>query len=240
VSAINTLEVKEEMDVKERLEKIKSRGYWRVNIRPIDFEERKIESLERCWKIIEDCCVRFRGWDYPVLNKEEIRYGNDWVQSGHNWSGLSELWRFYQSGQFIHYFSCIEDYREIPNYFPTLKRVDRGLSVTSTLYKVTEIYEFATRLAEKNVLQNQAKISIKLVKMKDRTLFEWDGSMIPVYKSESEEIVTDEVVSTMELLGSSRDKAIDKTRKILSEFSYEISQTVLVPTQQRLIEKRLG
>ena len=150
-----------------------------------------------------------------MLNIEERKYENDWVQSGHNWSGLSELWRFYQSGQFIHYFSCMEDYREIPNYSQI--RIDRGLSVTSTLYKVTEIYEFAARLAEKNVLQNQAKISIKLVKMKNRILFEWDGSMIPVYKSEGNEILVDDVLSTMELLASSRDKAIDKTKEILSE-----------------------
>ena len=46
MGAVNTLEVKEEMDVKERLEEIKSRGYWRVNIRPIEFDERRIESVK--------------------------------------------------------------------------------------------------------------------------------------------------------------------------------------------------
>jgi hypothetical protein len=241
MSAIETLKETGKVDVKERLEKIKSKGYWRVNIRPIKFEERGIGSLPQCWKIMEDCKVSLRGWDYPVLNKSEKIFGKDWVQSGwyDNWTEMAELWRFYQSGQFIHYFSCMEDYREIPN-FSTLE-IPRGLSVTSTLYKVTEIYELAARLAEKNVLQDQLKISIKLLGMRDRALFEWDGSMIPVYKSEGKEILVESQLSILSLLGSSHEEAINKTMDILSEFmGYRIPRTIIEAKQQRLLEKRLG
>jgi hypothetical protein len=250
MSAIGALDVTE-VDVSERLEKIKSKGYWRVNIRPLKFNENRIESLNRCWEIVEGCSVSLRGWSYPVVNEREKASNNDWVQSGIEnipW-GVLELWKFYKSGQFIHYFSCMEDWRDIPKYL-SLEKYPPVLMITPTLYRVTEIYEFAARLAEKKVFQDQVKISIELIGMKERFLYENGNEiMIPantsqncgsIYISQREEISVESNLSVLRLLASAREEAIDKTIEILSKFNYKKSKMTLASDQQRLLEKRLG
>jgi len=244
MSAIEVLKVNNEVDVKGRLEKIKSKGYWHVNIRPIEFEERRIESLDRCWDVVESCSVYLRGWPYPyyprVDEREKASRDDDWVQSSIDFNGIVELWRFYQSGQFIHYFSCLEDYRinEAGIYKPMI--ASRGLSILSTLYRITEIYEFTTRLALKNVFQDAVQISIKLVGMKDRELFEWNR-MAPLKRiSKDDEIVIESRLSVLNLIASAHDEAINKTMEVYSHFGLtDYPRMLLSSDQKRLLEKRL-
>jgi len=220
-------------DVKERLEKIKSNGYWRVNIRPIHFEEHRIESLERCWDIVDLCCVRLRGWDYPAVSEKEKIFGDDYVQSGADFRGMIELWRFYQSGQFIHYFSCLEDY-----WKENIGENSRWLGEVSTLYRVTEIYEFATRLAMKDVFKNGVIISIMLKGMKGRSLAEPDRPLVRVLNhiSRSDEIIIESKLSTLNLIASAHDEAINKTAEIYSKFGFtNPSKVILSAEQQRLL-----
>jgi hypothetical protein len=234
VSAINTLVVEETVDVKDRMEKIKSTGYWRVNIRPIQFEERRIESLERCWEIMESCSVLLRGWDYPAVSEKEKVFGDDYVQSGADFRGMVELWKFYQSGQFIHYFSCLEDYRQ--------KEVDtnsRWLGIVYTLYRITEIYEFSARLAIKEVFMDGVIISIRLKGMKDRSLSEPDRPLMSNYISKSDEIIIESKFSTLNFIASAHDEAINKTMEVYSKFGFNYSRVILLSEQERLLEKRL-
>lgn len=236
MSKVNTLDTIETLDVKERLEKIKSTGYWCVNIRPTEFEERRIESVERCWEIMESCHVLLRGWDYPAVSGKEKVFRDDYVQLGADFRG-GELWRFYQSGQFIHYFSCWEDY-----WKENVGVNSRWLGEVSTLYRVTEIYEFATRLAMKDVFKNGVIISIKLEGMKDRSLAEPDRPWVRVlnHTSRSGEIVIESKFSTLNLIASAHDEAVNKTMEIYSKFGLtNYSRIILSGEQQRLLEKRL-
>ncbi len=102
----------------ERLDKIHSTGYWRVHIRPTQFETTRVESLARCHEILGDSSVRLRGWDYPHLGHRELANGEDWVESGADFRGHVEYWRFYQSGQFVHHFAFEEDYELDPDSLP--------------------------------------------------------------------------------------------------------------------------
>ena len=234
MSAVNALSITETVYVKERLEKIKSTGYWRVNIRPVLFEERRIESLERCWEIMESCNVLLRGWDYPAVSEKEKVFGDDYVQSGADFRGMVELWKFYQSGQFIHYFSCLEDYRQ--------KEVDtnsRWLGIVSTLYRITEIYEFSARLAIKEVFKDGVIMSIRLKGMKDRSLSEPDRPLMSNYISKSDEIIIESKYSTLNFIASAHDEAIKKTMEVYSKFGFNYSRVILLAEQQRLLEKRL-
>ncbi len=229
MSAINVLNITE-VDIKERLEKIKSTGYWRVNIRPVQFEERRIESVERCWEIMESCSVRLRGWDYPAVSEKEKAFGDDYVQSGADFRGMVELWKFYQSGQFIHYFSCLEDYRR--------KEIDtnsRWLGIVSTLYRITEIYEFSARMAIKEVFRDGVIISIRLKGMKDRSLAEPDRPLMPNYISKSDDIIIESKFSTLNLIASAHDEAIKKTMEIYSKFGFNYSRVILLAEQERLL-----
>lgn len=233
--AVKSLYTTDVADVEERLDKIKSTGYWYVNIHPIQFEKQKIESPERCWEIVESCRVFLRGWDYPVINERERVLGEDWVQSGADFMGIVEIWRFYQSGQFVHYFSCLEDYRMKPDEYKSNK-FDRALSFTSTLYRITEIFEFATRLALKNVLENGVSISIKLLGMKGRGLYEPERSVVWEYISDHDEIAVESNLSTINLIASSYNEAIDKALEIYSNFGLvSYPRSLLVEEQRRFL-----
>src|SRR6266508_5775344 len=90
----------------QRLDRIHERGYWRVLIHPTVFDEHRIPSLSDCWRLIESAQVSLRGYlKYPTVDPQQRLDGKDWVQSGGEFTDGLELWRFFQSGQFVHHFS---------------------------------------------------------------------------------------------------------------------------------------
>ena len=226
------MDVVEIVDVKQRMEKIRSTGYWRVNIHPTKFERSRIDSLGRCWELVESCRVYLRGWDYPAVSEKEKAFGEDWVQSGADFRGMVEQWRFYQSGQFIHYFSCSEDYRDASD----------GLSVISTLYRVTEIFEFAARLAQTEVLEPRLQILIKLVHMKGRRLFNWDPAryLRKEFICGIDEIPIEKEFSAPEIIAAGHDEALDATLYIFERFGWlNPSRQILAEDQRKFLERRL-
>ena len=155
------------MSVEEILHEIGKRGEWRVTIRPLKFEEQRLKFKD-CKSLIEQCQVILRGWYYPHYHNPGeayggIGFGDDFVQCITDHRHFKEIWRMHQTGLFFHRFACFED------WWP--ETADRNvLEIYSTLYRVTEIFQFASTLAMKNIFDDQLKISIELVRMKNRTL----------------------------------------------------------------------
>ena len=239
MDAVSTADV---VDVEKRMEEIKSMGYWRVNIRPAKFERSRIDSLSRCWELVESCRVYLRGWDYPAVNDKERVLGGEWVQSGADFRGIIELWRFYQSGQFIHYFSCLEDRHRTEEVSTRLKNAVTGLSALSTLYRVTEIFEFAARLAQKGVLQPQLQISVKLEGMRSRQLFSWDTFpyLSGSYICEIDEILFEKQFSTAEIIAAGHEEALKTAVYIFERFGWQNPpRQILAEDQRKLLERRL-
>jgi hypothetical protein len=238
---MGTTKVAHGINVEERMEKIKSTGYWRVNIRPIKFEKSRIKSTSRCLELVESCEVHLRGWNYPAVSEKETGSREDWVQSGDNSGVIVELWRFYQSGQFIHYFSCLEDRDRTTG--EVKQNALKGLNILYMLYRVTEIFEFAVRLAQqKEVLQSGAQISIRLMGMRDRQLFFWPSynkSEIRYY-CDQDEIHIKEELSVEEIIATGRDKALDAATDILKMFHWENPpRSILAEDQRKFLERRL-
>src|SRR5216117_1721135 len=160
------------MDAKELEKKIRSRGYWRVVIRPSGFiaERARLRDLEQ---IARDSVVQLRGWDYPHFPKEGVTRGNDFIEAltDVEWLSHIELWRLYQSGQFVHLFAMREDWVEGTS-LPGLGNVKRGtlLSYESTLYTITEIFLFAGRLAQRMALGPDVVVEYGLYNLQNRRL----------------------------------------------------------------------
>jgi len=231
--------------MEERLKKIHSTGYWRVNIRPTQFDQFRIPSLRECREIVESSIVRLSGWDYPYLDPKETANGNDWIQSGRDFGRYVEYWQFYQSGQFIHHFACFEDFtnpEELLLYIERPSPSGHYLSILSTLYKVTEIYEFAARLASKDILSTEAEISIKLVGMDGRQLFFWSRSryLSMDYICRIPEITFFKTYQISDLLTSASEFALDATVYIFERFNWTfIPRSLLAEEQKKLLERRL-
>jgi len=165
--------------MEELLNKIHSTGYWRVQIRPTHFDESRIKTLKECWEAVESSSVYLRGWDYPHVDSENRENGLNYVASGVDFGSSKEYWRLYQSGMFIHHFSCMEDYEisstNVAHYsIRTPSPSGKYLGIITTLYTLTEVFLFASRLAAKQILDPACEITIHLHGMKDRQLMFFD------------------------------------------------------------------
>ena len=162
----------------ETMSDIKSRGFWRVMLRPALFQADRIPSLSDCKKLVADCKVSLRGWDYP--HYDTVISGRDYIWSDTNWGSKKEVWRFYQSGQFANYFACPEDWwKEDPITSWEAKQYvsGYGLEVLMALFRLTEIYEFAARLTQKGAFGDELTLSVRLQGMLGRRLITLHGML---------------------------------------------------------------
>ncbi len=147
-------------------------------IRPDLYRPERIKTLGECKNIIENTTVKLRGWHYPYVSPKmsERGHGVDWVASWTAESGHLEYWRFYQSGQFLHLFALRETMD--PGWQSALKarmlknaaaehrqhlETARGyISIENFIYRMTEIFEFAARLATQEIYKGSLYTEVEL------------------------------------------------------------------------------
>lgn len=162
---------------KDIISKLKSKGFWEICIRPNSHTKDKL-TLDVCKQIIEKCQVRLRGWSYPPIgNKtEQYFFGQNYVEGLINFHVYLEVWRFYQSGQFVHYQNFWEDSEKGIDWrigFRTDYEKQKTLKVkgvTLTLYTIAEIFQLASNLINEKVYDDKIYISLKLHDVKGRSL----------------------------------------------------------------------
>ena len=225
----------------ELLDKINSRGYWRVVIRPTEYREENI-SLGEIRKTLDSTVLHLRGWDYPHIDRSNTTNGQNYVQSYADFLGNIEFWRFYQSGQFINRFAMREDWHEVSSIFGTGKPLPfKSLDIIETLYNVTEIVEFATRLAVKGIYGKNIKIEISLCDTNDRALasiysHRW---LSRDYVCKIPEIKWEKLILTEELISNSAEISMNATLYIFERFNWNTSADIFKDDQQKLLSGRL-
>jgi len=155
------------------LDKIRTRGYWRVVIRPARFEQNHIGSCSDLFPIVEKNSVRFRGWEYPHVDRQRPHQrGVDWVGQETSWELYLEVWRLFLSGQFVHNFAVTEDWRDQSRLWPADDdwAPGRYLHAIDSVYELTEIFEFAARLAPTPAGASLMHVEIVVGKLKGRRL----------------------------------------------------------------------
>jgi len=233
----------------ELVDRIKSGPHWRVNIRPANFEKYRVSSLSELHKLIEGCQVALRGWYFPHIDRNGIINGDDWIMSEGNYGDIIEYWRFYQSAQFIHYFNIYENCDEDVKKKAKSIRLDDNrvepsgyVSIISTLYRITEIYEFAMRLAQKSIFQSGLSIKISIKGVKNFQLFFWDRLRVlhDAYISGIDEINFESVMTIDDLLANGHDEALNKAISVFERFNWNNPpQNILAEDQKKLLERRL-
>ena len=157
----------------EILGKIRSRGYWKVVIRPTTFVEQRVSNRRALLSILEKNSVDLKGRTFPHVDSfVDIEEGPDWIGQEISRYPNLELWRFYQSGQFVHYFGIPEDWRTGANEWPPsgdeAHRV--MLDVASIVIQLTEIYEFAARLCFTEAADNAICLEIMVQNIGNHSL----------------------------------------------------------------------
>lgn len=149
--------------------------HWRVNFRPAAYNPNRLGTLAECVDVLRKTQVRLRGWDFPVIPQEStLGFGDTWVAGSSDFMGHLEYWRFYQSTQFL-YLGSVREVTE-PEWETrireAMKRRARGtvdvdgvpgfLSLTESIYNVTEYFEFAARLAQAQIYVDPVTIAISV------------------------------------------------------------------------------
>ncbi len=221
------------------LEKIRTRGYWRVVIRPTTFERNHIPNYADLYPIVQKNSVRLRGWDYPHIDHErQPRRDHDWVGQDTNWDFFIEAWRLYLSGQFVHLFAISEDWRDQSSHWPPANGwvPGRDLNYVDTIYELLEIFEFAARLALSPAGAAFMRVEIEIHGLEGRRLFSTD-ILVPV----SGVYVTEIPVwnhrwegSHTNLVARPRELAALAARELFARFGLDLSVETLARLQARI------
>ncbi|MGE0539991.1 MAG: hypothetical protein AB7R89_07410 [Dehalococcoidia bacterium] len=231
------------VSVDDLLAWIHQAGYWRVVIHPATFEDDRIQTLGDCWRLVEESRVGQRGWDYPYVDREDRVIGDGWVQCGTALGNLIEVWRFYQSGQFVHHFAVSEDREDSWERTRTPSApVDapRTLSIFNVIYTMAEILEFTRRLAHRDVFGSAVSIRIELHGMLGRKLTAPPERWLrQEYISSTETICWERTMPSAVLIADAPNVAIDATAHVFERFQWiEPSLQMLKDEQRRFYEKR--
>jgi len=226
--------------MEDRLNKIKKYGYWRILIRPLNFEKEKVKTLLECREIIEKSKVSYRGWDFPHLDRVETSNGTDWIESGADFDDIIEYWRFYQSGQFVHYLAIREDYRrkDIESSIGKTEKNDRFFNIETTIYRITEVFEFAYRLLECMILNPNFEISINIIGVKERELFffQRDRYLSNKYKSVIDKIEFAKEYSENDFIAKKDELTFECIEYVFEKFNFYPSRQIINEIQEKIMK----
>ena len=233
--------------MKETLEKIKKRGYWEIIIHPQQFIKERIQSFEMCKQLILETKVSLRGWDFPHYDfqHEPTVGGLDYIEQATDFAGQIEYWRYYQSGQFIFFDGLKEDWLEEDGFLGRNRfsiEPLTSLEIINTLYLFTEIFEFAARLASKDVLGDSCKIQITLHGAQHRKLIVVDSNRwFPhQYICEIPEIPYEVPTTTLQLLSNSSEMALEGIVWLFQRFNWDkVNKDIFKEDQRKFLEKRI-
>jgi len=224
----------------ELLSKIRSRGYWSVIIRPNTFQEKRASEITALYPILQKTSVQFRGWDFPNLGiRSPLHVDVDWVGQELDYGDIHEIWRFYQSGQFIHISSLPIDWRDQSSWWPADKDWKAGafLGTGDVVFRFTEIFEFAARLALTEAGDEQMHIEIKLSGIKNRSLWADNPSRMPFfrkYTSMIEEFPYKVDMKRKDLIANPREHALKPAQELFRRFNWDQSLDFLKGLQLEL------
>jgi len=223
------------------LDKINSRGYWRVVIRPQTFVEKRISQITELYPIVQNTSVELRGWDFPHLDPHtQTHIDIDWIGQESEWEIFLEIWRFYQSGQFIDIAGMHEDWYDQRHSIPAAFgdwRPGLILGIGNTLFRFTEIFEFAARLAMTQAGDDTMHIEITVSNLAGRKLWVDSPSRMPMlhdYTASIRELPYQIELSRTELIAAPRELALKPAIELFRRFGWNPSRDILRDHQKEL------
>ena len=234
--------------MKETIEKIKSQGYWRINIHPLNFIKDRILSLSQCEEIIKNSVVELRGWPYPTTHYNiPILRGQNWIQVIADYTDEIDVWRFYQSGQFSQFLALREDLMDLEPIkkmvIPAREINKPVLCLEYTVYLLTEIFEFLSRIAKQGIYKEGVEIKIELINTENRKLFIFDpmrAGFLEDYKTADSKLSYQKTLSEEEIIEKSKDSSLEAILWFIDRFGWKNPNvTSIKDMQQKLLERRL-
>ena len=152
---------------------VRERGHWEIRIRPAAYPGTPSRLPDLRAALLKSQ-VQYRGLPYP--HGPQSRHGglyalNGCIESRVRWAEFAGVLRLYASGQFVHYMAMpedmLDDVRRTLAEWDTSRAARRPPERTfmhpvSATYYLTEIYAFASKIAQEGVLGDDVVIEITL------------------------------------------------------------------------------
>jgi hypothetical protein len=128
-----------------------------------------------------------RGWQYPYCPvKNDGQQGalpsGEFFEAWIDWWNHIEYWRSYRSHQFLHYLALREDWFEESDWEKERAKViapGQALGTARTIWQITEIFEFLSRLGRSDFYPSGAIVSLSLENTEGRQLWVDDPQRMP-------------------------------------------------------------
>ena len=236
------------MNSEEIIREIKRRGYWDITIRPTVFNKARIQDTKGLLEMMHESSVELRGWDYPHIRTGGRDPHNiaDGIEQYIYWENHIEIWRFFLSGQFVHLLALREDWLSSSQQSKVAvaqnQEIKETLGVTGTLFTITEVFEFAKRLATKGIFGDEVEFSIVLNKTEGRALLVDSPGRIPFLSPKVCFVPKweyNKIYSTSELLQNYKDFAFETALGLFEIFNWSNPPTqVIREDQTKFLEGR--
>lgn len=220
-------------------DKIRSKAYWEVVIRPQRFVADRIDYAE-LENSLSAAAVRMRGWPVPLVdNRVEPVGGEDWVGQDIDAEmvGHYEAWRFYTSGQFLHLRAVSADWRSNAEATSTPPGFASVIEVWEILYYVTEVFELAARLALSPAGDDPMVIEIGLAGLEGRALVvgmrDRADFAIP-HRARAPAVHQVLTLSREHLVGEAQGEAVRTASQFFARFGWHPSSSQLMGLQGEL------
>lgn len=223
----------------EVLDYISERGHWDASVRAIPYSAERV-AYARLRSSVEDSAVRLRGWPVPFVDYQQGFLGGEyWIGQDIPLRGVPhvEAWRMCSSGQFMQRRVIATEMRSSGELSPSLPGAEGSIAVWDILYYVSEVIEFASRMATTDAGSDEMQVVCTLHGMRNRQLIsgDWNRELDDNYLSPSDHITSRRAHSKSELLGNHRGLAIRTAQELLQRFGLDVPDEVLVEWQTQLL-----
>ena len=228
----------------ELLEKLRSRGHWYVAIRPVTFTEERVPNLLDLPRILERTSVHLRGWDFPHIDtRHDMKRELDYVEQLFEWDMYVEALRFFKSGQFVHFSGMTVDWldQSALSKAPDDWRPGQSLRVVGAVFKLTEIFEFAARLAITEAGGEAMIIEIGVRNIAGRALLIEDQHRLGFgreQRADAPDYPYEILLETKDLVSSPRNHALEPATGLFRLFGWDPPPEVLKGMQEELYSFR--
>lgn len=226
------------------IDKIRSRGHWQVVIHPSDFVEMRVKNILELKPLLEGISVNLRGWDFPHMDPHvEPHIDRDWVGQETDWEHYVELWQLYQSGQLVHVGGLVEDWLDQSQLTAPPRGWAQGglLSVTSAVFRFTEIFELAARLSETAAGGHVMHIDTSITGIEGRQLWVDESKRMPFgrdYRASADQYRLEGDFSRTHLLKEGPRSALEWAQELFRRFGWDPSILILQNMQDRLLTRQ--
>ncbi len=177
------------------------------------------------------------------FHEGRYRAGESFFEGREDWFNHKELWRMYQSGQFLHFLALRDDWSELSGWGITGNRdvkVGKSLNtIGEVIYEFTEIFEFLSRLAKNGLYDEGVKVSIELHNTKGRVLTTSGNRILfGEYISDMETIPYERVCSKEEMITEPKELAFDAILHFFERFNWPNIPTETIKNDQENLLNR--